>query len=142
MRIVAGKHSIVAGYVPRDAEVRTTQSGKNVCNFSVKSSETTNADGTRTANWLNCVAWQKTCDVARYIQKGDIVLAAGELQNRSYTNAAGDEKTVTELVCEFVMIMQNTAVTVPMFQQIPEAAPGSPPISDLEEVVADDDLPF
>ena len=142
MRIAAGKHVIVAGYVPRDAEVRTTQTGKSVCNFSVKSSETVNADGTRAANWLNCVAWQKACDVARYIQKGDIVLAAGELQERSYTSRDGEEKSVTELVCEFVMIMQNAVVTAPMFPEIQEASSNGSTPSDFEEIVTDDDLPF
>lgn len=145
MRIVAGKHAVVAGYVPRDAEVRTTQTGKSVCNFSVKSSETVNADGTRTANWLNCVAWQKACDVARYIQKGDTVLVAGELQERSYTTRDGDDRSVTELVCEFVMIMQSNAVA-PMFPVVPDGSQSTsfapPSLGELEEVVTDDDLPF
>lgn len=142
MRIAAGKYALVAGFVPKDAEVRTTQSGKSVCNFSVKSSETVNADGTRTAKWLNCVAWQKACDVARYIQKGDIVLVAGELQERSYTTRDGDERSVTELVCEFVTIMQNAVAVAPMFPEIPEASSTGSPSNDFEEIVTDDDLPF
>lgn len=145
MRIVAGKHALVAGFVPRDVDVRTTQSGKMVCNFSVKASETVNEDGTRTAKWLNCVAWQKVCDVARYIQKGDTVLAAGELQERSYTTRDGDDRSVTELVCEFVMIMQSNAVA-PMFPAVPDGSQSTsfapPSLGELEEVVTDDDLPF
>ena len=145
MRIVAGKHAICAGFVPRDVDVRTTQNGKAVCNFSIKASETVNEDGTRTAKWLNCVAWQKVCDVARYIQKGDTVLVAGELQERSYTTRDGDERSVTELVCEFVMIMQSDAVA-PMFPALPDSSKSTSfapsPADELEEVVTDDDLPF
>jgi len=143
MRIVAGKNAIVAGDVPRDAEVRTTATGKDVCNFSIKASETENADGTKTANWLNCVAWRKACDVARYIVKGDSVLCAGELQERSYTTRDGDEKKVTELVCDYVMVMQPPG-DVPLF-----VSAGTTPTQQsattagMEECeLDDDDLPF
>lgn len=140
MRIAAGKHVIVAGFVPRDAEVRTTANGNDVCNFSVKSSETVNEDGTRTAHWLNCVAWRKVCDVARYIVKGDSVLCAGELQERSYTNRDGEERKVTELICDFVQIMQPPG-DVPTFAATAPSAQSAPPIVDEGEL-SDDELPF
>lgn len=138
MRIVAGKYVIAGGFVPKDAEVRTTQSGKSVCCFSVKSSETAKADGTHTAKWLNCVAWGKACDVARYIVKGDVVLVAGELKDRAYTTRDGEERQVSELNCEFAAIMQPP-LPPPAFV---EAAPGATLVTDLEEVISDDDLPF
>lgn len=138
MRIVAGKYVVACGFVPKDAEVRTTQSGKSVCHFSVKSSETVEADGTRTAKWLNCVAWGKACDVARYVVKGDTVLVAGELKDRSYVTRDGEERQVSELNCEFAAIMQPP-LPPPTFV---ETAPDVPIATDLEEVISDDDLPF
>lgn len=143
MLIKAGKYALAAGYVPRDAEVRTTPNGHDVCNFSVKATETVTENGEKIANWLNCVAWRKACDAARYITKGDTVLCAGELQQRSYTTRDGDERTVTELVCDFVMPMQPNATT-PMFTETASPKPVTPPpvaFAELEDV-ADDDLPF
>ena len=142
MVIKAGKYALVAGYVPRDAEVRTTQNGNNVCNFSVKASETTDETGQKTINWLNCMAWRKACDVARYFTKGDSVLCAGELKQRSYTSREGELRTVTELECDFVMSMDPPAMT-PMFPENVVSQPKTAQqFGDLEEVVDDDDLPF
>lgn len=143
MLIKQGKYALVAGYVPRDAEVRTTPNGHDVCNFSVKATETTDESGNKTVNWLNCVAWRKACDAARYITKGDTVLCAGEMMQRSYTTREGEPRTVTELVCDFVMPMQSNAMA-PMFPDvIPDKAstPSAPAFAELEDVV-DDDLPF
>lgn len=141
MLIKSGKYAVLCGFVPRDADIRQTQSGRLVVNFSVKRGEIDNEDGTKTAQWLNCVAWQKVGEIAKYIIKGDTVLCAGELKERSYDTRDGDTRTVTELICEFVSVMQS-----------PEAAPmvsvstGTPPAlsstEELEEIVDDDDLPF
>lgn len=140
MLIKAGKYAVLCGFVPRDADVRQTQSGRLVVNFSAKRGETTSEDGTKTAHWLNCVAWQKVGEIARYIAKGDTVLCAGELQDRSYDTRDGDTRTVTELICEFVQVMQPPAAAPILPHAMESLASSSPP--DFEEVVVDDDLPF
>lgn len=140
MLIKSGKHAVLCGFAPRDAEVRQTQSGRLVVNFSVKRGEVDNEDGSKTAQWLNCVAWQKVGEIARYIAKGDTVLCAGELKERTYDTRDGDTRTVTELVCEFVQIMQAPAAA-PILPQVMEPNYNSAPL-DLEEVDDDDDLPF
>ena len=139
MLIKAGKYAILCGYVPRDADVRQTQSGKMVVNFSVKRGETSNEDGTKTAQWINCVAWQRIGEIARYIQKGDVVLCTGELQERTYDTRDGDTRTVTELVCEFVQIMQQPSAA-PFLPNSVE--PQSSSSSEFEEAEVDDDLPW
>ena len=138
MLIRSGKYAVVAGYIPRDAEVRTTPNGHDVCNFSIKATESTDENGEKKIVWLNCVAWRKACDVARYFAKGDTALCAGELTQRSYTTRDGESRTVTELVCEFVLPMQAAAMA-PMF---PDVVPQNQAFPDFEEVVSDDDLPF
>lgn len=144
MLIKAGKYAVLSGFVPRDAELRQTQTGKTVANFSVKRGDVVNEDGTRTAQWINCVAWQKVADIAKYIAKGDTVLCAGELQERSYDTRDGDTRTVTELVCEFVQIMQPPGAA-PEFPGTVSYSADKPLTGDgdgFEEIVTDDDLPF
>lgn len=142
MLIKAGKYAVLSGYVPRDAETRQTQSGKLVVNFSVKRGDVTGEDGTRTAQWMNCVAWQRVGEIAKYIGKGDTVLCAGELQERTYDTRDGDTRTVIELICEFVQIMQlpSAAPEYPGTVSVPWDKPLA--INGFEEVVSDDDLPF
>lgn len=147
VRIVAGNYAVVSGFVPKDAEVKTTQSGKSVCHFSVKSSETVNADGTRTAKWLSCVAWGRACDVARYLVKGDTAMTAGELKERTYTTRDGEERRVIELICDYVAIMQPPHPEVPFAAvSLPEPLSGGGVAATFgtepEEIISDDDLPF
>lgn len=140
MILKAGKYAVVAGYVPRDAELRTTQNGHNVCNFSVKAAEITDESGQKVITWMNCVAWRDVCDVARYFRKGDNVLCAGEMTTRSYTAQNGEQRTVTELVCEFAVSCKPSPIT-PMFPEVAPKTETGTAIAELEEVL-DDDLPF
>lgn len=140
MLIKAGKYALLCGFVPRDADVRQTQSGRLVVNFSVKYAETPNQDNTNTAHWMNCVAWQREGEVARYIAKGDKVFCVGELKERSYNTRDGEPRTVIELICEFVQVMQPPAAAPILPNAMEYLASSSPP--DFEEVVVDDDLPF
>ncbi len=140
MLIKGGKHAVLCGFVPRDADVRQTQTGRLVVNFSVKRGETENEDGTRTAQWMNCVAWQRVGEIAKYILKGDTVLCAGELKERSYDARDGDTRTVTELICEFVSVMQSPE-EAPMMP-IPTGTPPAPSSTENLEEIIDDDLPF
>lgn len=135
MQLKAGRFALVSGFVPRDADVRQTQTGKLVVNFSVKSADIPGENGERTAQWTNCVAWQDVADVAKYIGKGDRVLCAGELQTRSYTKRDGDTATVTELICDFISIMEPPSAA-PHISDRSTTAPSS-----IEDV-SDDDLPF
>ena len=141
MLIKSGKHAVLCGFVPKDADVRQTQTGRLVVNFSVKRGDVINEDGTKTAQWMNCVAWQKVGEIARYVAKGDTVLCAGELQERSYDTRDGDTRTVTELVCDFVQIMQPPAAApVVTTHSVPQSSNQS--VADGFEEVDDDDLPF
>ncbi len=141
MLIKSGRFAVLSGFVPRDAEIRQTQSGKLVVNFSVKRGEIANEDGTRTAQWINCVAWQRVGEIAKYISKGDSVLCAGELQERTYDTRDGDTRTVVELVCEFVSIMQPPSAVPEFIPTVIEPKDKPIALDDLEEIT-DDDLPF
>ena len=141
MLIKSGKYAILCGFVPKDADVRQTQTGRLVVNFSAKRGDALNDDGSKTPQWMNCVAWQKVGEIARYVAKGDTVLCAGELKERSYDTRGGDTRTVTELVCDFVQIMQPPAAApiAPAYSG-PQSSDQS--ITDGFEEMVDDDLPF
>ena len=60
--------AIIMGRLTRDPEVRTTNSGKSVCSFTVA---VDNGYGeNRQTEFINCVAWQSQADfVGRYFAK-------------------------------------------------------------------------
>lgn len=142
MLLKQGDQAIVAGFVPKDADLRYTTTGKQVCNFSVKIGDKVAEDGTKIAQWMNCVAWNDVADDAKYLLKGDKVLCYGELRQRSYTSRDGDEKTVTELNCDLVLTRRAAAPSSVSSPAYPAPSSNAAPAFEDIEDVSDDDLPF
>ena len=63
--------AILIGRLTRDPELRTTPTGRNVCQFSIAVNRTyTSASGEREADFINCVVWDKQAEnLARYQKK-------------------------------------------------------------------------
>lgn len=63
--------AILIGRLTRDPELRTTPTGRNVCQFSVAVSRNfTNANGEREADFINCVVWDKQAEnLVKYQRK-------------------------------------------------------------------------
>ena len=100
--------AILIGRLTKDPELRTTPTGRNVCQFSVAVSRNfTNANGEREADFINCVAWNKTADLmTQYLHKGSLIGLEGRIQTRSYDNQQGQRVYVTEVVAESVQFLE------------------------------------
>lgn len=63
--------AILIGRLTKDPELRTTSSGRNVCQFAVAVNRTfTNANGEREADFINCVVWDKQAEnLCKYQKK-------------------------------------------------------------------------
>lgn len=126
---------MVAGFVARDAETKTTQSGKTLTTWGVAVAKTQTADGKWETKWTNCQAWHDTARAAANIRNGDTVLCIGRLETNEYNG-----KTYKNLVVDFFCKM--TAATQ---AAVPQAGAGVSAESDLaefEEILSDGDLPF
>lgn len=139
MLLKQGDQAIVAGFVPKDADLRYTTTGKQVCNFSVKVGDKVAEDGTKIAQWMNYVAWNDVADDAKYLLKGDKVICYGELRQRSYTSRDGEDKTVTELNCDLILTRRATVTASPPPYTAPSISAST--FEDIEDV-SDDELPF
>lgn len=95
---------IIIGRLTRDPELRTTSTGKNVCDFSVavdKRIKPTNGDPT--ADFFRVSTWDKTAEfVGNYLHKGRLVAVDGRLSSRKYTAADGTNREVVEIVADNV----------------------------------------
>jgi single-strand DNA-binding protein len=95
---------ILIGNVGRDPEVRNTQDGAKIVQFSVATSETWNdrASGERKerTEWHRVVVFNERIGdvVEKYVRKGTKVYVEGSIQTRKWTDQAGAEKFTTEVV--------------------------------------------
>ncbi len=95
---------ILVGNVGKDPEIRTTQDGTKIANFSIATSETWNdrASGERKekTEWHRVVVFNDRISdvVEKYVKKGKSVYVEGSLQTRKWTDQSGTEKYSTEVV--------------------------------------------
>lgn len=97
------------GRLARDPELRTTQSGTNVCNFSIAVDRSFKKEGQPTADFFNVTSFGKRAEVmAKYFKKGDQIAVSGSLQNSDYTDKDGNKRTNTQLIVnEFSFVSSN-----------------------------------
>jgi len=136
--------AIVVGNLGKDPEVRFTQSGRAVANFSVATSDSwTGQDGNRQerTEWHNIVVWGKQAELCgQYLAKGRQVFVQGRIQTRSWEDKTGNTRYTTEIVAQRVQFLGGAggarASQEPQDQGFEDPSPSfqSPPI--------DDDIPF
>lgn len=85
---------IFTGRLTRDPEMRQTQSGKAVCNFSMAiDTGKKNAQGQKIATFLNCTAWERTAEtITGYVRKGDQITIQAEFSVREWTDRQGQPR--------------------------------------------------
>ena len=101
---MAGETTItVIGNLTADPELRWTQSGAAVADFTVASTPRTydrNAGEWRDGDtlFMRCSVWRETAEnVAESLRKGMRVIVQGRLTQRSYDTPQGERRTVVEL---------------------------------------------
>lgn len=98
----------IAGRMTRDPEVRTTQAGKTVANFTLACErDLKGADGNRETDFVDVVAWGSTGEfVEKYSGKGLLLVVKGRLQIRKYKDKDGNNRTAAEVVADNVYPME------------------------------------
>lgn len=119
--------AILIGRLTRDPEMRTTQSGISVCQFSIavdrkfKNQQT----GEREADFINIVAWRQLADLcAQYLAKGRKVGVVGSIQTRSYEANDGSKRTAFEVVADEVEFLTPKEQGAQQYAQ--QSAPAAP----------------
>ena len=95
---------ILTGRITKDPELRYTPNGMATLSFSIAvDRQVRNQDGSRQADFINCVAWGQQADfMSRYVHKGNMLAVAGRIQTRNYQGQDGQTRYVTEVVVESV----------------------------------------
>ena len=98
---------ILMGRLTRDPEVRYTQTGKVVCQFTLAVDRPfANQEGQREADFIAIVVWGKIAELCgNSLTKGQRALVDGRLQIRSYDAKDGTKRWVTEVIANSVEFM-------------------------------------
>jgi single-strand DNA-binding protein len=92
---------ILIGNLGRDPELRYTQSGSAVANFTLATNERwRDKDGNNQerTEWHRIVVWGRTAEnCAQYLQKGRSVYVEGRLQTREWEDKDGNKRNTTEI---------------------------------------------
>jgi single-strand DNA-binding protein len=101
--------AIIVGNLGNDPEVRYTQDGIPVANFSVATSETwkdkETGDKRERTEWHRIVVWRKLAQTCgEYLERGRQVYVEGKLQTRSWEKD-GHTFYTTEIMAETVQFL-------------------------------------
>ena len=125
--------TLLTGRTTSDIELRTTQSGKQVCSFSLAVKRPYSKDAT---DFIDMQAWGKTAEtLSAYVKKGTLIaISKGHLETRTWEKD-GQKHKATEVVVEefeFLEKKEQTADSATPYKVAEEAF----------EPVTDEDCPF
>ena len=103
------------GRLVYDPELKTTQSGTNVCSFRIAVDRSFTRQGEeRKADFIDVTAWRQTAEfVSKYFRKGSMIAIEGSLQTRQYQDKNGNNRTATEVLASQVSFCGGKAAEKP-----------------------------
>lgn len=143
--------AILAGRLTADPELKTTQSGISVTQFTIAVNRPKRKDdNTDTSDFISCVAWKERAElVTKYFRKGSAIMVIGQIQTRTWTDNNNQKRYATEVLVDnirFVDSKADAAQKSPTANEntgAPSYIPDAYKAPNFEEVNADDgDLPF
>lgn len=99
---------IITGRIANNLELRSTSTGKSICEFRLATNRPTNRDGERVADFINCRVWNKTAEnLVKYQTKGNLIAVIGRMQIDNYTDKDGNNRYNTYLLVEELEYLQS-----------------------------------
>ena len=97
----------IIGRIGKDLEIRKTQAGKSVLEFSVADTKKIN-DNEALTTWATWVAWEGKADaIARYSRKGDMIYLEGEYRNEQYKDKEGNNRYKNYFIVNSFQFLPN-----------------------------------
>ena len=96
---------ILIGNVGKDPEIRSTQDGREIANFSLATTESwkdkNSGERQTKTEWHNITAFGAVVGVIKnYVKKGSKLYIEGQLQTSKYTDKQGVEKYATKVILQ------------------------------------------
>jgi len=105
---------VISGRLTKKPELRTTQSLKHVCQFSLAvDNNRVDENGKRGVDFIECVCFDKQAEnLVKYKNKGDFIELKGKIQNDRYTNKDGKNVSRTMIYAETINYISSTQTSV------------------------------
>lgn len=139
---------ILIGNLGGDPEVRYTQGGQAVANFSIATNEKWTNKNTgqpeERTEWHKIVVWGKLAELCKeYLAKGRNVYVEGRLQTRKWEDKQGQTRYTTEVVGNSVLFLGSRGERGAEPPPAETEAPSAPSAGEAPPAFnADDDVPF
>ena len=140
---MAGVNKVfLIGRLGQDPEVKFTQSGTAVVNFSLATSETwkdkDSGEKNEKTEWHKVVAWRRLAEICgEYLHKGSQVYIEGKLQTRSWEDQDGNKRWTTEVVANQMTMLGSKGDVSDRQDPSPQNQQSS-----QEDTFPEDEIPF
>ena len=125
------------GRLTKNPELRATQTGKQVCSFTIATNRINNEE----CDFINCVVWDKQAEnLCRYQVKGSLIGVIGQLRQETYNDTKGNKRTSYVVYCSEIEYLQSSAKK----EENPFKEMNTKVESDIGQSIeiTDQDLPF
>ncbi len=143
---------IIIGRLTRDPEMRSTPSGHSVTKFTIavdkgmskEKKQQAEAAGQPTADFISCVAWNKTAElISQYITKGSQIGIQGKIQTSNYEDNDGKRIYRTDVIVDRVKFLGGGQQDQGQQQeQQPKSQKVGISVDDGNWLPNNDDIPF
>jgi len=103
---------MLIGNLTRDPNLRFTPNNTAVCSFGIATNRSWTASDTgekqEKTDFHNIVAWGKLAEICgNLLHKGDKAYIEGRMQTRDWKTQEGDDRRITEIVIDDMMILNS-----------------------------------
>lgn len=99
---------ILMGRLTRDPELRHTPSGAAVASFGLAVDKYSREENARSADFFDIVCWEKKAEFAsKWLKKGTKVALSGRLQQRTWKDKEGNNRSSVEVVVEEIEFAES-----------------------------------
>lgn len=132
------------GRICNDLEVKEAGENKYTRFTLAVNRNYTDDDGNRPADFISCVAWNKSAEIInQYFKKGNQIGVTGKIQTGSYDRQDGTKAYTTDIIVEgFDFLDKKEDRPAPEYTETPKQE--EDPFKDFGDEVelTDEDLPF
>ena len=132
---------IGCGRLTRNPEIRYTRDSKSVARFTLAVQNTYAKEGESTADYIDCVAFEKKADfIEKHAKQGTKLFIVGKLKTSSYINKDGNKVYTKDIVVEEIEFAESKNYDLTHSKEEPEPTPDNEGFMSTDGI--QEELPF
>ncbi len=130
---------VIVGRLTRDPELKKLEGNSSVLNFSLALNRQYSRE--EKTDYIDCTAWNKTAELMdQYLGKGSLIAVDGKLQQDSYVDQNGQNRSRIVVVADSVQFLESRAKAE---ERLNATSNYKPPLNpNIEDSSIDEDLPW